>query len=203
MYACIPPLKKGPLFFWHSADFVYACYSHADAIWRELNPLWFLWDPSDSLLTSIRNLWIPLCWAWVAIFRSLMVSIKNEIWPDHWVHHFCNISFPLLVKHVQCLSLDTLWSTRTRTHMTCVPGDRELYCWPCRAITNDSDLNFFSAMWGRELEPYSYLHSISPERKVKGTGMDKDYVWSSHNHCFWKITDLEPKHSNVLSQRSL
>jgi hypothetical protein len=99
MYACIPPLKKAPPFFWHSADFVYACYSHADAICRELNPLWFLWDLSDSLLTSTRNLWIRLCWEWVAIFRSLMVSIKNEIWPDHWVHNFCNVSFPLLVKH--------------------------------------------------------------------------------------------------------
>lgn len=124
---CMPafPLwRKALFFFWHSADFVYACYSHADAIWRELNPLWFVWDLSDSLLTSTRNLRIPLCWAWVAIFRSLMVSFKNEIWPDHWEHNFCNISFPLLVKHVQCLSLDTLWSTRTRTHMTCAWAPR-------------------------------------------------------------------------------
>jgi hypothetical protein len=60
MYACIPPLKKGPpFFFWHSADFVCTCYSHADAIWRELNPLWFLWDLSDSLPTSTRHLRIP------------------------------------------------------------------------------------------------------------------------------------------------
>lgn len=119
------PFEERPcFFFWHSADFVHACYSHADAIWRELNPLWFVWDLSDSLLTSTRNLRIPLCWAWVAIFRSLMVSFKNEIWPDHWEHNFCNISFPLLVKHVQCLSLDTLWSTRTRTHMTCAWAPR-------------------------------------------------------------------------------
>jgi hypothetical protein len=27
----------------------------------------------------------------------------------------------------------------------------------------------------------------------------KDYVWPSHNHCFWKITNLEPKHSYLNS----
>ncbi len=78
---CMPAFpfeERPPFFFWHSADFVYACYSHADTIWRELNPRRFLWDLSDSLLTSTRNLWILLCWAWVAIFK--VIDGFNQEW---------------------------------------------------------------------------------------------------------------------------
>jgi len=54
-----------------------------------------------------------------------------------------------------------------------MPGHREWYCWPCRAITNDSALNFFQPCEGESLSLTAISINISPERKVKGQGWIK------------------------------